>query len=39
VAGIFDALLILIAVERPSVAWLCAGFAVVGSTVGNTMLF
>jgi membrane protein YqaA with SNARE-associated domain len=39
VAGIFDALLILIAVEKPSVAWLCAGFAVVGSTVGNTMLF
>ena len=39
VAGIFDALLILIAVERPSVAWLCAGFAVIGSTVGNTMLF
>jgi membrane protein YqaA with SNARE-associated domain len=39
VAGVFDALLILIAVEKPSVAWLCAGFAVVGSTVGNTMLF
>jgi membrane protein YqaA with SNARE-associated domain len=39
VAGVFDALLILIAVERPSVAWLCAGVAVLGSTVGNTMLF
>lgn len=39
VAGVFDALLILIAVERPSVAWLCAGLAVVGSTVGNTILF
>jgi membrane protein YqaA with SNARE-associated domain len=39
VAGVFDFLLVLIAVEKPSVAWLCAGFAVVGSTVGNTMLF
>jgi len=39
VAGVFDALLILISVERPSVGWLCAGFAVLGSTVGNTMLF
>ena len=39
VAGVFDALLILIAVERPSVAWLCAGMAVVGSTVGNVILF
>ena len=39
VAGVFDALLILIAVERPGVAWLCAALAVVGSTVGNTLLF
>jgi membrane protein YqaA with SNARE-associated domain len=39
VAGVFDALLILIAVERPSVAWLCAALAVVGSTVGNIILF
>src|SRR5260370_39350718 len=39
VAGVFDALLILIAVKTPSVAWLCAGLAVVGSTTGNTMLF
>ncbi len=39
VAGVFDALLILIAVEKPSVAWLCAGFAVAGSTAGNTLLF
>ena len=39
VAGVFDALLILIAVERPSVAWLCAGMAVLGSTAGNTMLY
>jgi membrane protein YqaA with SNARE-associated domain len=39
VAGVFDALLILIAVERPSVAWLCAGLAVVGSTTGNVILY
>ncbi len=39
VAGVFDALLILIAVQRPGVAWLCAGLAVAGSTVGNTVLF
>ena len=39
VAGVFDALLILIAVEQPSVAWLCAGMAVAGSTVGNVILF
>jgi membrane protein DedA with SNARE-associated domain len=39
VAGVFDFLLVLIAVEKPSVAWLCAGFAVLGSTVGNSMLF
>ena len=39
VAGVFDALLIFIAVQRPSVTWLCAGLAVVGSTVGNTILY
>ncbi len=39
VAAIFDALLIVIAVERPSVAWWCAGLAVAGSTVGNVILF
>jgi membrane protein YqaA with SNARE-associated domain len=39
VAGVFDALLILIAVQRPGVAWLCAGLAVAGSTIGNTVLF
>ena len=39
VAGVFDALLILIAVERPGVAWLCAGLAVAGSTLGNSLLF
>jgi membrane protein DedA with SNARE-associated domain len=39
VAGVFDALLILIAVQRPGVAWLCAGLAVIGSTAGNTILF
>src|SRR6185437_9842254 len=39
VSGVFDALLILIAVQRPGAAWLCAGLAVLGSTVGNTILF
>jgi membrane protein YqaA with SNARE-associated domain len=39
VAAVFDALLIFISVERPSVAWWCAGLAVVGSTAGNVILF
>jgi membrane protein DedA with SNARE-associated domain len=39
VAGVFDAFLILIAVERPSSAWLCAALGVVGSMVGNVILF
>jgi membrane protein YqaA with SNARE-associated domain len=39
VAAVFDALLIFIAVQRPSVAWWCAALAVVGSTVGNAILF
>lgn len=39
VAGVFDALLVLIAVERPSAAWLCATLAVAGSTIGNIILF
>lgn len=38
-AGVFDALLIFIAAQRPDVAWLCAGLAVVGSTAGNIILF
>jgi membrane protein DedA with SNARE-associated domain len=39
VAGVFDAFLILVAVERPSNAWLCAGLGVAGSMVGNIILF
>ncbi|MCU1325694.1 MAG: rane protein [Bryobacterales bacterium] len=39
VAGVFDAMLILISVKNPSVAWLCATMAVVGSMVGSTLLF
>ena len=39
VAGVFDALLILIAVKSPSIGWLCAGLAVIGSTTGNVILF
>jgi membrane protein YqaA with SNARE-associated domain len=39
VAGVFDALLILIAIKNPNVGWLCAGLAVIGSTIGNVILF
>ena len=39
VAGAFDALLIIIAVERPAAAWVCAAIAVVGSSIGNIILF
>lgn len=39
VAAVFDALLIVIAVQRPSVAWWCAALAVAGSTFGNVVLF
>ena len=38
-AAVFDALLIIIAVQRPTVGWWCAGLAVIGSTVGNAILF
>src|SRR5206468_4190684 len=39
VAGVFDPSLIALSAKRPDVAWLCAGMAVVGSTLGNTILF
>ena len=39
VAGIFDVALIVLAAQRPGVAWLCAGFAVAGSSLGNLLLF
>lgn len=39
VAGVFDALLILLAVKSPATGWLCAAMAVAGSTTGNMMLF
>lgn len=39
VAGVFDAFLVVIAVERPSMAWFCAGLAVVGSMIGSVILF
>jgi membrane protein YqaA with SNARE-associated domain len=32
-------MLVLIAVQRPEVAWLCASLAVLGSVLGNTVLF
>ncbi len=38
-AGVFDALLILVAVQRPEIAWICASLAVAGSMVGNIILF
>jgi membrane protein DedA with SNARE-associated domain len=34
-----DLLLMVIAVQRPSVAWWCAGLAVLGSVAGNVILF
>jgi membrane protein YqaA with SNARE-associated domain len=39
VAAVFDALLIVIAIDRPSIAWWCAAIAVFGSTMGNVILF
>lgn len=39
VAGIFDIALIALAAQRPGVAWLSAGFAVAGSSIGNLLLF
>jgi membrane protein YqaA with SNARE-associated domain len=39
VAGLFDLLLVAEAYANPSAAWLCAGLAAAGSTVGNVILF
>jgi membrane protein YqaA with SNARE-associated domain len=39
IAGALDALLILLAVENPALAYLSAGLAVIGSTLGNLLLF
>jgi membrane protein YqaA with SNARE-associated domain len=39
VAGVFDAFLVLVAAERPSLAWVCASLAVAGSMAGNIILF
>lgn len=39
VAGAFDALLIIIAVQKPSIAWWCGGIAIIGSSIGNVILF
>ncbi len=39
VAGAFDALVIVIAAQRPAMAWWCAVCAVIGSTAGNYLLF
>jgi len=39
VAGILDGLVILDAAQKPEIAWLCAGLAVAGSTVGTMLLY
>jgi uncharacterized membrane protein YdjX (TVP38/TMEM64 family) len=39
VAAIFDALIAVVAAQRPSVGWWCAVCAVIGSTAGNYALF
>ena len=39
VAGVFDALIILVAAQRPTMGWWCAACAVIGSTAGNYVLF
>ena len=39
VAGVFDALIIVVAAQRPEVGWWCAVCAVIGSTAGNYVLF
>jgi len=39
VAGVFDVLIAVFAAQRPSIGWWCAICAVIGSTVGNYVLF
>ncbi len=39
VAGVFDVMIAVFAAQRPSVGWWCAACAVIGSTVGNYVLF
>lgn len=39
VAGVFDALLAILAAQRPALGWWCATCAVIGSTAGNYLLF
>lgn len=39
VAGVFDALLAILAAQRPALGWWCAACAVIGSTAGNYILF
>ncbi len=39
VAGLFDFLLILYAAQRPPAAWWCAALVVIGSSIGNVILF
>lgn len=39
IAGVFDLFLVTVAAKRPDIAWWCAGLAVLGSTIGNTILY
>jgi membrane protein DedA with SNARE-associated domain len=39
VAGVFDVLIAVFAAQRPAVGWWCAVCAVIGSTIGNYVLF
>jgi len=39
VAGVFDVLIAVFAAQRPSIGWWCAICAVIGSTIGNYVLF
>jgi membrane protein YqaA with SNARE-associated domain len=39
VAGLFDFLLIVYAAQRPPAVWWCATLVVIGSTLGNAILF
>jgi membrane protein YqaA with SNARE-associated domain len=39
VAGLFDFLLIVYAAQRPPAAWWCAALVVIGSSIGNVILF
>ncbi len=39
IAGVFDIMIAVVAAERPAVGWWCAASAVIGSSIGNYVLF